>query len=203
MARECENACRNDYIGYDQNQRNTLYTEAKKVGLDLSKINTPCECDCSSLVSICCICAGMPESIFYAGGNMRTTYSLEAACNATGAYTVLRTSNYTNSKDYLKRGDILLNDGHTVIVLSNGSKADTIAVTTNTITTPTILDDPYLVIITANILNVRSGPSTDYAVVTTVKKNEIFTIVAEKGGYGKLKSGAGWIDLSYTNKYNV
>jgi peptidoglycan hydrolase-like protein with peptidoglycan-binding domain len=76
MARECENACNNDYIGYDQWQRNSLYTEAKKVGLDLSKITTPCECDCSSLVSICCICAGMPESIFYAGGNMRTTYSL-------------------------------------------------------------------------------------------------------------------------------
>ena len=203
MARECENACNNNNIGYDQNQRNTLYTEAKKVGFDLSKITTPCECDCSSLVSICCICAGMPESIFFAGGNMRTTYSLEAACNATGAYTVLRTSNYVDSKDYLKRGDILLNDGHTVIVLSNGDKAGNIAPTDNTIVTPTYLDEPYLVIIDTNLLNVRSGPSTDYAIVVTVKRNEIFTIVAEKGGWGKLKSGAGWIDLSYTKKYNA
>jgi uncharacterized protein YgiM (DUF1202 family) len=110
---------------------------------------------------------------------------------------------YTNSKDYLKRGDILLNDGHTVIVLSNGSKVDEVAPVVHEITTETVLSKPYLVIITTNVLNVRSGPSTSNAVVTTVKKNEIFTIVAEKGGWGKLKSGAGWIDLSYTQPYNV
>jgi len=52
--------------------------------MDFSKITTPCECDCSSLVSTCCIAAGLPENIFFAGNNMRTTYNLTAACEATG-----------------------------------------------------------------------------------------------------------------------
>lgn len=64
--------------------------------------------------------------------------------------------------------------------------------------TPTF--EPYLVKITASVLNVRSGPSTTYKVVTTVKRNEIYTIIAENNGWGKLKSGAGWISLKYTQK---
>lgn len=59
---------------------------------------------------------------------------------------------------------------------------------------------PYLVRITANVLNVRKGAGTDYAVVTSVKKGEVYTIVDEKNGWGKLKSGAGWISLAYTEK---
>lgn len=55
----------------------------------------------------------------------------------------------------------------------------------------------YTAKVTANVLNVRSGPGTGYKVVTTVKKNEVYTIVEEKNGFGKLKSGAGWISLKY------
>ena len=58
----------------------------------------------------------------------------------------------------------------------------------------------YLVKITANVLNVRSGAGTSYGVVTQVKKGEVFTIVEEKNKWGKLKSGAGWISLAYTEK---
>ena len=54
---------------------------------------------------------------------------------------------------------------------------------------------PYLVKITASVLNVRAGAGTIYKVVTTVKKNVKYTIVEEKNGWGKLKSGAGWICL--------
>ena len=31
-------------------------------------------------------------------------------------------------------------------------------------------------------------------------KNEVYTIVEEKDGWGKLKSGTGWIKLSYAKK---
>lgn len=55
--------------------------------------------------------------------------------------------------------------------------------------------ETYVVRITASVLNVRSGPSTNYKINTTVKKNEMYTIVEEKNGWGKLKSGAGWICL--------
>ena len=58
----------------------------------------------------------------------------------------------------------------------------------------------YLVQITANVLNVRSGPGTNYAINTIVKKNEVYTIVEENNGWGRLKSGAGWISLAYTTK---
>lgn len=63
---------------------------------------------------------------------------------------------------------------------------------------------PYLVRIATTSLNVRKGPGTGYAVVTTVKRGEVYTIVGEKMNgstkWGKLKSGAGWISLSYTSK---
>ena len=54
----------------------------------------------------------------------------------------------------------------------------------------------YVVKIITASLNVRKGPGTSYAVVTTVKKDQAFTIVEEKNGWGKLKSGVGWISLN-------
>ena len=59
---------------------------------------------------------------------------------------------------------------------------------------------PYLVKVTVDLLNVRSGVGTKFPVTTTVKKNQVYTIVEEKDGWGKLKSGAGWISLKYTAK---
>lgn len=58
----------------------------------------------------------------------------------------------------------------------------------------------YLVKITADVLNVRKGPGTNYPVATTVKENQVFTIVGEQNGFLKLKSGAGWIAKNYTRK---
>lgn len=58
----------------------------------------------------------------------------------------------------------------------------------------------YKVKVTANALNVRSGPGTDYKINTVVKKNEIYSIVEEQGTWGKLISGAGWISLNYVQK---
>lgn len=61
---------------------------------------------------------------------------------------------------------------------------------------------PYLVKITADVLNIRKGPGTNYAVTGTVTKGWVYTIVDESAGegatkWGKLKSGAGWISLDY------
>lgn len=63
----------------------------------------------------------------------------------------------------------------------------------------------FRVIITAkNGLNVRKEPNTTSQIVTTVKKNEVFTIVdvcnIGNTRWGKLKSGAGWICMAYTEK---
>lgn len=58
----------------------------------------------------------------------------------------------------------------------------------------------YKVKITCDTLNVRAGAGATYKVKMQVHKDEVYTIVAESGGWGKLKSGAGWISLKYTKK---
>lgn len=58
----------------------------------------------------------------------------------------------------------------------------------------------YLIKVTADSLNVRKGPSTTYPIVTQVRKSSIYTIIEEKEGWGKLKSGIGWLSLKYTEK---
>lgn len=110
-----EQACANNYIGYDQGQRTTLWQEALKVNWNLSKIVVKCECDCSSLVAVCVRCAGISISKDIYTGNQ-----LQALKN-TGKFDVFTSSDYTQSSAKLKRGDILLKNGHTAIVLSNGS----------------------------------------------------------------------------------
>ena len=69
--------------------------------------------------------------------------------------------------------------------------------------TPTSKPDfkNYLIIVTTNVLNVRNGAGKQYKINTTIKKGQVFTIIDERNGWGKLKSGAGWIYLDgYTKK---
>lgn len=284
MAIACEQACANNKIGYDQYQRNTLYTQALKVDFDLSKITTACECDCSSLMCVCAIAAGIPAGALYIGGNMRTTRNMRSAFKNTGKFEIITDSKYLTSDAYLKRGDILVNEGsHTVMVLSNGSKVsgtitpvapapstpkenkeyvgkgigtavaqDYMNVRTGPTTSYKVIGScpkgtkvevlertstgwykivwpgatcgfayvsnsnnkyfkytanpvdttfkPYVVRITASALNVRAGAGTTYKINTVVHKNEAYTIVQEQNGWGKLKSGAGWISLKYSKK---
>jgi hypothetical protein len=72
----------------------------------------------------------------------------------------------------------------------------------NTITpsTPTVSKFPYLVVINTDVLNVRASASTNAKITTQVKRGQVYTIVAEDGEWGKLKSGAGWIHLGYTKR---
>ena len=119
MAKAMEQACANDNIGYDQSQRTTLYTQAKTKGWDISKVAVKCETDCSALVAVCCNAAGVIVSKDMYTGNEK------AVLTATGKFTVYTASKYVGGSDYLKRGDILLGNGHTAIVLSDGAKAKT------------------------------------------------------------------------------
>lgn len=63
---------------------------------------------------------------------------------------------------------------------------------------------PYEVNTTCNALNIRDKPGTEYPVTGVIceppGKKKRYTIVDEVNGWGKLKSGAGWIRLSYTKK---
>lgn len=58
-----------------------------------------------------------------------------------------------------------------------------------------VADASFKVKIICNSLNIRETDSFDSKVVGSVSKNEIYTIVKESNGLGKLKSGAGWISM--------
>ena len=62
----------------------------------------------------------------------------------------------------------------------------------------------YVIVTTCDALNIRSGAGASYPVTGTIRepegKKKQYTIVEEKDGWGRLKSGAGWIRLSYTRK---
>ena len=59
---------------------------------------------------------------------------------------------------------------------------------------------PYMVKVTADALNIRKGPSTSHPIVGCIRDRGTYTIVEESNGWGRLKSGAGWINLAYTKR---
>ena len=62
-------------------------------------------------------------------------------------------------------------------------------------TTQSNSDNSFLVEIICDELNIRQQADFNSKVVGTVKKGEVFTIVEESNGLGKLKSGVGWISM--------
>lgn len=81
----------------------------------------------------------------------------------------------------------------------NGYNADNYNSETTAKTEPVSSAAPvkkFNVKIICHALNVRKGPGTSYKAVTAVYKNQIYSIVEEKNGWGKLISGAGWISLN-------
>lgn len=117
IARNMEAACVNNHIGYCQTHRTTATAAAKAYGYDLSRLNQDVEVDCSELVRICCLYAGIQVGTF-------NTASQVSALRATGSFEVLTDGKYCNGPDHLLRGDILVtrSKGHTVVVLDDGEK---------------------------------------------------------------------------------
>lgn len=115
IAKCMENACDNPCIGYDQEQRQTLYEAVKgnKFKCDKKSLKVNVECDCSSLVRVCLAFAGVMV------GNFNTS-SEKKVILATGLFDEI---NVNADGSNLKRGDILVTKtkGHTVVVLENGS----------------------------------------------------------------------------------
>lgn len=113
-----ENAAKNNLIGYSQATRNTLLNEARKHNYDVSKVTVPCNCDCSSLVSVACMYAGIPESVLTLHGNCATTSTLTNCLKNSGLVDVYTSLPYLTKTDKLKRGDILIKpNSHVVVVV--------------------------------------------------------------------------------------
>ena len=99
-------ACANNHIGYDQYQRNTLYSAAANVGFNPARVDVDVETDCSALVRVC---------VAYAGINLPdfNTVTEKDALLSSGAF-----GEVPCDKDTLRVGDILVTPakGHTEIV---------------------------------------------------------------------------------------
>lgn len=69
---------------------------------------------------------------------------------------------------------------------------------------PQKADTAFKVKVKAKSLNVRNGAGTKYKVNEAITDKGVYTIVAtkkvKKSTWGKLKSGAGWINLKYTKR---
>ena len=187
IAWDMEAACDNKNIGYDQNQDQTLYNVVKPLGFNCAKVTTPCETDCARLVRVC---------VLYAGINVEDFYTANEAekLMRTGAFIELTDKNFTDSEDYLNRGDILVtaSKGHSEVVLSNGSMANA--------------DDPksysqstsgiYQVKDGCSI-NMRMGAGTNYAVIEVLPQK---TQVGCDGHY-TMNGSTKWLYVKHNGIY--
>lgn len=170
IAAAMKQACDNNNIGYDQNQRNTVMTQLKKYG-SLAAIKTKCEADCSSLVRACIYQAtGKDVGDIYTG-NLAST--LEGSGLFESRFSV-------SSESQLYDGDVLVTKtkGHTVVVVSgrarsgesSGGGTSESFKATGTATC------------TENNVNVRSGPGTNYSSYGKLGKDNRFEVDGKKSG---------------------
>lgn len=88
--------------------------------------------------------------------------------------------------------------------LVGAKKTTTAKTSTKPATTKPSAFKPYKVKVTCDVLNVRKGAGSNTQIMGTVKKGEVYTIIAEKKSgsltWLKLKSGTGYICSKYTSK---
>lgn len=123
----------NNNIGYDQNQRNTLLTQAIKVDFNFAKITVKCECDCSSMITIAYLAAvykvlGKEEyerqkAVLVVGGNCATTSTLKSRFTKLKVVEVLYSKIYVAGTSKAVFGDIYNKAGsHVVAYIDDGKK---------------------------------------------------------------------------------
>lgn len=126
----------NDNIGYDQNQRNTILTQAKKVDFDFTRIKTKCEGDCSSVVTTALLGAiykvlGVDAykkalAILVVSGNCATTSTFKSRAEKLKNVVLINCytgKTYTASTNKAVFGDIYNKAGsHIVCYVDDGKK---------------------------------------------------------------------------------
>lgn len=113
-------ACQNNNIGYDMNDRNSLKRVWLASGKNIDNVKTKCECDCSSLVSLCVTQSGV--DILTGTTNAPVTATLGDVLLKTGKFEKLAGAILTNP-NLLVEGDILVKPyGHTEIVIGTSTE---------------------------------------------------------------------------------
>ncbi len=114
-------SAQNNKIGYDQNQRDTYWTQLQKANYDPSAIKTVCEADCSSGVIANTKAVGhlmglkeLQKIAATYTGNMKAKYKA-------AGFSTLTATKYLTSEKNLQLGDILLNENHhTAVYVGDG-----------------------------------------------------------------------------------
>lgn len=211
IAQCMEDACANDCIGYDQNQRLTLYDTVRNLNFkcDINTLKVKVECDCSSLVRVCLAYAGVHV------GNFNTSDE-KSVILGTGMFIEFTVaSNGSN----LKRGDILVTKtkGHTIVILSNGDKvlsSVTSSPPTNPTTNTTISTKTIGIAVAKTSMTVRNNSnknSTKLGYISKGKSVEVIEVL--QNGWYKIKwakancgyaytSNVGGLYYTYTAKVN-
>lgn len=119
-----------------------------------------------------------------------------------GAVTGKCTGKGTFTIDQVQNGWGHLKSNTGWIYLENASYVTIGKTTTGSSSTAssTATSASYLVKVTVNALNIRKGPGTNYGTNGTITNKGTYTITETQNGFGKLKSGAGWICLDYTKR---
>ena len=181
-------------IGYDQNERLTLYRACSRINWDISRIGelSPCECDCSSFIAVVLRFCGIeiPENVW--------TGNLEYYLGASGYFELRYEPELIRSDKYIRAGDILLNRVHHVaIAITNGDKA-----------TLSVRYAAYVNVST--YLQVRSSPeirkdneymSGDQSIRLPPGMRVI--ICEEAGSWGRLYNLSGWVYLKYITREKI
>lgn len=187
-------ACVNDNIGYSQQaNRYTLFESLKANGKNMA---TACgDCDCSELVRLCCWLAGANLAQKINTSNMLSEFK------KSGQFEILTDTKYLTSDDYAKRGDIYLRQGHTFVVLEDGSKVgtNTSAVASNDLQAigEIIVDQ------IDEWCNVRSGAGTENSVIGKAYPGEVYKVYAIEEEWYKInyhgQIGFIWYELVSEN----
>lgn len=157
------------YIGYGQDSLKSDGGKYKRTGVfdalfnmsdpDTRKIKSLCNCDCSSLVGACVYGTASIEPKFYLP-ELRTmwTGTERDILMGTGAFIELTDPLLLELGTGLKRGDIMLKEGHTAVAIDSDDHHDTFPV----------------MITNCSKSRIRSGPGVEYETLCIVSNGEIY-----------------------------
>lgn len=208
IASDMEAACANDMIGYNQARSWDLYDKSKPYGWDCSKVKVASDVDCSTLVRACVAYALQRDIPWF------STLNEIEKLSETGEFEILRDEKYSQSPDYLLRGDILCTatQGHTLVVLDNGAKAGQSGSQPSQNSTEgntSLCGKGIGTAVALTPMNIRTGADTSAKKLDTIKTSvavEVLEITAsgwykivwpgEACGYAFTKAGSGYYSYS-------
>lgn len=190
MATAMQQACDNNNIGYDQNQRTTVWSALKQYG-SLKNISVPCEGDCSLLIRCC---------VYQATGRDVGNFDTSAEAGVLEASGLFEKRFSLSSSSQLYNGDVLVtkSKGHTVIVVSGRPRSSS-SNSNNSSSTSTWKATGTATCNASNV-NYRSGAGTNYTSYGKLGKGNRFEVDGQtKNGWVHINVNGtiGWISGQY------